>query len=193
MTIVLSDIVLTDCETDFILYVRDYETSSSQNRRGFERTLFWRPLAIIMDIVRYSKTEGKVRNGIFSHEAVDTAWYLLLVQKLGQIFFGWRQKKLYISWESSPWNKLMRSGGMWFRHEFRKPNVRTVCSINLVGDRSTRWSRWPKEKKKIYKTLHCKLKIEQRKSGVNSYAPEEQVVPVPLLAPVVLLFLPTRS
>jgi len=51
-----------------------------------------------MNIVRYPKTEDKVRNGIFSHEAVDTAWNLLLVrtikfQKLGQIFFGWRQKK----------------------------------------------------------------------------------------------------
>jgi hypothetical protein len=155
------------------LRLLSYETSSSQNRRGFERTLFWRPLAIIMDSVRYSKTEGKVRNGIFSHEAVDTAWYLLLVQKLGQIFFGWRQKKLYISWESSPWNKLMRSGGMWFRHEFRKPNVRTVCSINLVGDRSDQDGQKKRKQTMIYKTLHCKLKIEQRKSGVNSYAPEE--------------------
>ena len=45
----------------------------------------------------------------------------------------------------------------------------------------------------IYKTLHCELKIEQRKPGVNSYAPEEQAVPIPLLAPVVLLLLQTRS
>lgn len=82
---------------------------------------------------------------------------------------------------------------MWFRHEFRKPNVRTVCSINLVAVQDDQDDQKKKKQTMIYKILHCKLKIEQRKSGVNSYAPEEQVVPVPLLAPVVLLFLPTRS
>jgi len=46
---------------------------------------------------------------------------------------------------------------------------------------------------KIYKTSIRKLQIEQhephQKLGVNSGAPEEKAVPVPLVTPVVLLYL----
>ena len=51
-----------------------------------------------------------------------------------------------------------------------------------------------KKKKRIYKTLHRKLKIEQHnpppplKTGVNSGAPEGLSVPAPHATPVVLYY-----
>ena len=48
-----------------------------------------------------------------------------------------------------------------------------------------------KEQTMIYETLHIKIKIEKYKrhlkQGVKSGAPEGLVVPVPLVAPIVLL------